>query len=407
MSGIRLMTVTAARAAMLATVTPLATETVATGPDALGRSLAAPVTATRDQPPFDAAAMDGYAVTASGLDDHRPVTLTVIGESAAGRGFSRKVDDGEAVRIFTGAPTPPGTAFVVPQENAERAGDTVVIAPRDQSGPYFRSRGVDFRAGTPLLPAGTRLDPWRIGLAAAAGQGELVVHRRPRVAILSTGEELVAPGGAPGADQIFNSGTPSVAALARLWGADAIMLTSTGDDAAAIAARLRSVEADLIVTIGGASVGDHDLVKPALETLGLRLDVASVAVRPGKPTWFGQLADGRRVLGLPGNPASALVCAELFLKPILQALVGLPPGPMLETARLATPLPANGAREHWMRARLSTNAEGVREVAPMPDQDSSLVGVFAVADALVCRPAHAPAADPGSPVSVLPLERMV
>ena len=406
MSPIRLMTVEAARAAMLATIAPLPTEAVPTGPQALGRTLAEPLTASRDQPPFDAAAMDGYAVTASGLHDTSAVTLTVIGESAAGRGFARSVGDGEAVRIFTGAPTPPGTAFVVPQENAERTGDTVVIAPRDQSGPYFRPRGIDFRSGDSLLPAGVRLDPWRIGLAAAAGRGTLAVHRRPRVAILSTGEELVAPGDAPGPDQIFNSGTPSVAALAHLWGAEAVLLPSAGDHAAAIAASVAPIEADLLVTIGGASVGDHDLVKPALETLGLTLQVASIAVRPGKPTWFGQLADGRRVLGLPGNPASALVCAELFLKPMLQAFGGRVPGPRMQAARLTTPLPANGAREHWMRAQLSTTADGAWQVTPLPDQDSSLVSVFAGADALVCRPAHAPAEAAGRPVAVLPLERL-
>jgi molybdopterin molybdotransferase len=227
------------------------------------------------------------------------------------------------------------------------------------------------------------------------------------VAILSTGDELVAPGGVPGPDQIFNSGTPSVAALVALWGGEARMLVSAGDDVAAITASLRDVEADLLVTIGGASVGDHDLIKPALEAMGLQMRVASIAVRPGKPTWFGQLADGRRVLGLPGNPASALVCSELFLKPILQAFAGLEPWPRLRPSRLTTALPANGAREHWMRARLSTTADGVWRVEPMPDQDSSLVSVFAGADALICRPALAPGVDAGNPVPVLPLERMI
>ena len=407
MSDARLMTVEAARTAMLAVCSPLTTEAVATGPEALGRALAAPVMAVRDQPPFDAAAMDGYAVTATGLRDDQSVRLTVVGESAAGRGYPHPLTDGQAVRIFTGAPAPAGTAFVVPQENAERQGEAVRIAPRDQSGPYVRPRGADFPSGAVLLPAGVRLDPWRIGLAAAAGPGELIVRRRPRVAILSTGEELVAPGGVPGPDQIFNSGTSSVAALVRLWGGEPVMLESAGDDALRIADSLRNVDADLLLTIGGASVGDHDLVKPALMTLGLELAVASVAVRPGKPTWFGVLADGRRVLGLPGNPASALVCAELFLRPMLEALSGLAPGPRMRAARLTTPLPANGPREHWMRARLSVSPDGVWEAAPMSDQDSSLVSVFAEADALLRRAARADAAPAGEIVEVLPLERSV
>jgi molybdopterin molybdotransferase len=406
MTDLRLMSVEAARAAMLATAAPLPVERIATGPDALGRVLAEPLAAQRDQPPFDAAAMDGYAVTASGLADDRPVRLRVIGESAAGRGLARPLGEGEAARIFTGAPTPAGTAFVVPQESAERDGDAVVIAPRDQSGPYFRTRGVDFRAGDALLPAGVRLDPWRVGLAAAAGLGELSVHRRPRVAILSTGEELVAAGGSPGPDQIFNSGTPAVASLVRQWGGEPVMLTSAGDNAEAIVAAVREVAADLLVTIGGASVGDHDLVKPALETLGLTLAVASVAVRPGKPTWFGQLADGRRVLGLPGNPASALVCSELFLRPLVDALSGHASALRLRPARLATSLASNGPREHWMRARLSIDTDGACVATPMPDQDSSLVSVFAVADALLRRAPHATAAGAGELVDVLPLDRL-
>ena len=402
----KLMTVDAARAALLATATPGAPIHVATGVDALGLVLAQDINATRDQPPFNAAAMDGYAVRAAGLSEEAPRRLKRIGESAAGRGYLPAFADDEAVRIFTGAPVPEGTAFVVPQENVEVDGDHVIIAPRDQSGPYIRRQGVDFRTGDPLLSAGQRLDPWRIGLAASAGRGQLPVHPRPRIAILSTGEELVNAGETPGPDQIFDSGSPSLSALVTLWGGEAVRLTTTGDNAQAIAAVLAPVQADLIVTIGGASVGDHDLVKPALETLGLQMIVASVAVRPGKPTWFGRLRDGRRVLGLPGNPASALVCAELFLRPLIDALSGAPPGPTLLAARTTAPLGANGPREHWMRAQLSHGPDGVLNAAPLRDQDSSLVTVYAAADALLRRPINAPAAAIGDLVEVLPLMRV-
>ena len=401
----KLMTVEAARAAMLETAVPGDAIHVSTGPEALGLVLAENIHATRDQPPFNAAAMDGYAVRAAGLSDDAPRRLKRIGESAAGRGHLTAFADDEAVRIFTGAPVPEGAAFVVPQENVEVDGDHVIVAPRDQSGPYIRRQGVDFRIGDALLSAGQRLDPWRIGLAASAGRGSLLVHPRPRIAILSTGEELVNAGQTPGPDQIFDSGSPSLSALVTLWGAEAVRLTTTGDNAAAIAAALAEVEADLIVTIGGASVGDHDLVKPALETLGLAMAVASVAVRPGKPTWFGHLGDGRRVLGLPGNPASALVCAELFLRPLINALSGTDPGPTLIAARTTAPLSANGPREHWMRAQLSHSPDGVLNAVPLRDQDSSLVTVYAAADALLRRPINAPAVAVGDLVEVLPLMR--
>jgi molybdopterin molybdotransferase len=294
---------------------------------------------------------------------------------------------------------------VVPQENTERRGAQVLIRPRDQSGTYIRSRGVDFTAGTELLPAGVRLDPWRLGLMAAAGLGEAGVHPRPRVAILSTGEELVQPGQVAGPDQIYDSGSPSLAALVRQWGATALRLTPAGDDLAVISDALAPVEAELIVTIGGASVGDHDLVKPALKALGLELVVESVAVRPGKPTWFGRLADGRLVLGLPGNPASALVCAELFLHPLIDVLSGAQPGPRLVTACTQSPLGANGPREHWMRAVVAHSEEGVLHAHPLNDQDSSLVTVYAAANALLMRPVGAEAAEIGAPVRVLLLDR--
>eukprot|EP01037_Dinobryon_pediforme_P017875 gene17875-18105_t len=348
MSSRKLMTVEAARAAMLAHARPRAAIPVKVGVDALDRVLAEPVTATRDQPPFDAAAMDGYAVTASGLSDTASTTLRVIGESAAGHGFAGPMSDGEAVRIFTGAPCPSGAAFVVPQELAARDGEQVTLKPRDQSGSYIRPRGADFRSGDVLLAAGVRLDPWRVSLCAAAGRGEVLVRPRPRLAILSTGDELVEAGAAPKPDQIFDAGSPALTALTCVWGADPVRLKPAGDNVAAIAAAVERAEVELIVMIGGASVGDHDLAKPALARLGLELAVESVAVRPGKPTWFGVLPDGRLVLGLPGNPASALVCAELFLRPLIDALSGAAPGPNLIAARLASPLPANGPREHWM-----------------------------------------------------------
>ncbi len=405
MAGIRLLSVEEARARMLAQARPLPTQDVPVGVEALDLVLAQTVTATRDQPPFPAAAMDGYAVAAGGLTDS-PQTLKVIGESAAGRGFGGAVGESEAVRIFTGAPVPSGAAWVVPQENARRDADRVEIAPRDQSSAYIRAQGVDFRSGQILLSAGSRLDPWRIGLAAAAGLGLVSVHRRPRVAVLSTGEELAAAGGPVGPDEIYDSGSPALSALITKWGAVAIRLAPAGDKADDIAHALRDVAADLVVTIGGASVGDHDLVKPAMGLLGLELKVESVAVRPGKPTWFGLLGDGRLVLGLPGNPASALVCAELFLKPLLDAMQGVEaPEPRLIHARTTQALPANGGREHWMRASLSYGPDGALLATPLKDQDSSLLTVYSAADALLRRSVNASGAAPGDVVQALPLQR--
>jgi molybdopterin molybdotransferase len=249
-----------------------------------------------------------------------------------------------------------------------------------------------------------------LALAASAGRASLSVARRPRVAILATGDELVPPGAAPAPDQIFESGSFSLAALVTAWGGEAVKLKAQADDLTAIARVVAAAEADLIVTVGGASVGDHDLVKPALETLGLDLRVQTIAVRPGKPTWFGTLApengrDGRRVLGLPGNPASALVCAELFLRPLLAALTGADPSLAISAGVLTTTLPATGPREHWMRAVRTIGFDGRVMVTPFPDQDSSLIGVFSRADCLVMRPAGAVAAAAGEVVELLPLAR--
>ena len=385
---------------MLAGAAPMGVETVPLF-GALGRFLAEPVLALRDQPPFAASSMDGWAVRA--VDGGGP--RRIVGESAAGHGFAGEVGAGEAARIFTGAAVPKGADAVVIQEDARRDGALVHI-PHGADGRHIRPAGLDFRAGERLLEPGARLDPWRLSLAAAAGRASLSVAVRPKVAILSTGDEVVAPGGTPGPFQIFNSGGVALATLIETWGGEAVVLPPVADDEAATARAVAGVAADLLVTLGGASVGDHDLVKPALGRLGLTLRVESVAVRPGKPTWFGVLGDDRRVLGLPGNPASALVCAELFLRPLLRALLGAEPGPVTVMARLDIALPAAGDREQWMRARLATAADGGLLVRPLRDQDSSLVTIFAQADALVRRPVGAAAAPVGEAVEILLLGRL-
>ena len=395
----KLMTVEAARAAMLAEARALPAETVALA-DAIGRTLATDVTARRDQPPFTNSAMDGWAVRCADT----PGTLAIVGESAAGHGHEGELAAGQAVRIFTGAALPAGADSVVIQEDATREGDRVTV-PATPPGDNVREAGRDFRAGEVLLARGLRLDPWRLSLAASAGHAELSVHRRPRVAILSTGEEIVDAPAKPGPFQIYDSGSPALKAMAEAWGATATRRSGVRDQLEAVIAAMAGAEAELIVTIGGASVGDHDLVRAAAQALGLSLRVESVAVRPGKPTFFGVLADGRRLLGLPGNPASAFVCAELFLKPLIGAWCGQPHLPAMAAARLAQPLAANGPREHWMRARLNAAPDGGWSVEPYRDQDSSLVTVFANADALLRRPAGAPAAAAGELVEVLPLDR--
>jgi molybdopterin molybdotransferase len=396
---VALPSVEAARALVLAWAEAMPAETVALE-GAAGRTLAEDVHAIRDQPPYPASAMDGWGLAAADA----PGRLRIAGESAAGNPFEAALARGEAVRIFTGAALPPGADTVVIQEVARRDGGLVEV-PATPRGDYVRPAGCDFRSAERLLSRGDRLDAWRLSLAAAGGRGELAVARRPRVSFLSTGEEIIDPGRAPGPYQIFDAGTVALVALARQWGAAATRLRPVGDDLAATAEAVRAADCDLVVTVGGASVGDHDLVKPALAELGLELAVEGVDVRPGKPTWFGRLADGRRVLGLPGNPASALVCAELFLRPLLATMQGADPALPMIRARAAAAFPANGPREHWMRARLIPGADGSVTAAAFADQDSSLVSVFASADALVRRAGGAPALPAGGLVEALPLAR--
>ncbi|MEO6338985.1 MAG: gephyrin-like molybdotransferase Glp [Caulobacteraceae bacterium] len=398
------LSVEEARARMLARAPRLEAEAVALSAAAMGRVLAETVTATRDQPPFDASAMDGWAVRFE--DARTEARLKVAGESAAGAGYDARMQAGEAVRIFTGAPVPAGADTVVIQEEARREGDVVTLGPVPEAGRHIRPRGGDFKAGEVLLAPGQRLDPWGLSLAASAGRPTLQLARRPKVAILGGGDELATPGSEPGPWQIFESTTPALARLVEAWGGEALPRPRVADDLNAIVEAVRNCGADIVVTIGGASVGDRDLVRPALAQLGLELDVSSIAMRPGKPTFFGRLGDGRLALGLAGNPASALVGAELFLRSILLAMQGADPQPRLETARTSRPLSASVARERWMRARLTLGDDGVLTVDPFLEEDSSLVSIFARADALLRVPADAAACEAGSLVQVLRLGRV-
>lgn len=398
MNDLKLLSVEDARARMLAEVSALPAETVLLTA-AIGRVLAQDVAATCDQPPFTASAMDGWALRSADA----PGALVIVGESAAGHGYEGVLGAGQAVRIFTGAALPAGADTIVIQENADRQGDHVTV-PAAEAGAHIRPAGGDFRAGHPLLAPGTRIDPWWLSLAASAGRSEISVHARPRVAIVSTGEEIVEAPTVPGPYQIYDSGAPALAAMVEGWGGVAAKHKPVRDELDAVIEALRTADADLIVTVGGASVGDHDLVRAAAQALGLSLKVGSVSIRPGKPTFFGVLGDGRKLLGLPGNPASAFVCAELFLKPLLAKFQGAASAVSLTSARLIKPLPANGPREHWMRAKL-TYEGGAILAEPYRDQDSSLVSVFAAANALVRRPGGAPAQVAGDLIDILPLAR--
>ncbi|AQR62071.1 molybdopterin molybdenumtransferase MoeA [Brevundimonas sp. LM2] len=393
-----LPSVETARATMLAGIGPLGTEAMPLM-EADGCWLAEPVTAGRDQPPFHASAMDGWAVR--GADVRPDARLVVVGESAAGHDAGLTVEPGEAARIFTGAALPPGADRVVIQEEARCDGGTVVLAAAPDAPTWVRPQGCDFRAGQVLLEAGTRLNPWRLALAASAGRATVTCRRRPVIALLSTGDELVAPGSAAGPHQIYDACAPALAAFVRRSGGTPVHLGPARDDEASILAAIDSGAFDLLVTVGGASVGDHDRVKPAVRSIGGVLLVEGVAVRPGKPVWFAHLADGRPLLGLPGNPASALVCAELFLAPLIAALQGGSADVETVPAVLEGPLAANGAREHYMRAVLTTGSDGVRRVRPMTDQDSSLVTVMAAANGLVRRLPGAQGLQAGADVGVL------
>jgi molybdopterin molybdotransferase len=374
-----------------------------------GRTLAADIAALRTQPPFAASAMDGYAVRAADVSSP-PATLRVIGASIAGRGFRGSVGPGEAVRIFTGAPLPDGADAIVIQEDTRAEGDSVTVLEGAAEGRFVRPSGLDFRAGETLLHAGQRLDARRLSLAAAMGHARLPVRRRPRVGILATGDELVRPGEAPGPDQIVASNIYALAALAARAGGEPIDLGIARDTFADLERGIeaaRTAGADLLVTLGGASVGEHDLVQSALTRQGMDLGFWRVALRPGKPLMHGRLGP-MLLLGLPGNPVSSIVCGVLFVAPAIRAMLGDPSAGAdpAEAALLGADLRANDARQDYLRATLSPS-DGLPVATALPVQDSSMLAVLARADALIVRPPHAPAAQRGNACRIIRLAGFV
>ncbi|MCM0019162.1 MAG: molybdopterin molybdotransferase MoeA [Tagaea sp.] len=391
-----------AQARILATLAPVGAETV--GLDrADGRTLAADVTASLTQPPAPVSAMDGYAVRAADMAT-LPASLKRIGEAPAGHPYAGRVGPGECVRIFTGAYVPEGADAILIQEDAEERDGVVHPKESVAAGRYVRPAGLDFKAGETLLRAGLLLDPRHVGLAAAANRPWLDVRRRPRVAILTTGDEIVLPGTAPGPGQIVSSNAPALAAFVRRRGGEAHVLPIARDDSDALRGLAKAAAgADLLVTSGGASVGEHDLVRSALGVDGLRLDFWQIAMRPGKPLMFGKLG-ALPLLGLPGNPVSNLVCATLFLAPILATLLGRPdPLPKPEMAILGRDVPANDRREDYLRATLAPRDDGAWIATPFEKQDSSMISVLARADALAIRAPLAPPAKAGDPIRILRL----
>jgi molybdopterin molybdotransferase len=396
-----LLSVTEALARVTEGLVPLDAERVPLG-ECRGRVLADDLAACLTQPPFDASAMDGYAVRAEDVAVP-PATLRLIGESSAGSGYDGEVAPGEAVRIFTGAPVPKGADTVVIQEDTDAAPGVVIVK---EAAPHrhIRPRGQDFTVGEVLLRAGVRLGPRELMLAAAMNHAELPVRRKPKVAILATGDEVVPPGTELARDQVVSSVPAGLAALIEAKGGEPMSLGIAKDTAESLITLARTGSAaDILVTIGGASVGERDLVSAALRSEGLELDFWKIAMRPGKPLLFGRLG-ATPVLGLPGNPVSSLVCATIFLKPALELMLGLPPSEAPRaSARLGRDLPQNDRRQDYLRSRLARDASGGLIATPFPVQDSSMLSRLAWADCLVLRPPLAPPARAGDEVEIIEL----
>jgi molybdopterin molybdotransferase len=400
--SVPMLSVDEARTRIVAPLRPTQAEVVALA-EAWGRVTAAPVVARLTQPPMDVSAMDGYALRAA--DGAVGAVLHVIGEAPAGRPLLGEVGVGQAVRLFTGSAVPAGADCVVAQEDVAAEGDAMRLTAQAQAGRHIRRAGQDFRVGNELLPAGVRLGARGVGLAAAANYPWLAVHRRPRVAILATGDEIAMPGDPLTPGGIVSSNAHSLAALVRGAGGDPLVLPIARDTRAAVAEAVQALGGvDLLVTTGGASVGDYDLVQSGLGEHGFVLDFWRIAMRPGKPLLFGTLR-GIPVLGLPGNPVSALVCAVLFLLPALARLSGLP-GEAVASSMMAlgTAVGANDQRQDYMRASIAAGPDGQPQVSPFSRQDSSLLWLLARADGLVVRPPHAPALPAGAPVPVVRLD---
>lgn len=407
MNGKALLTVEEAKARILASVPlPRPAEMVPLR-SAAGRTLAADLIAKRTQPPKAVSAMDGYAVRACDLAT-LPVKLRQTGESTAGKGFPGSVGPMEAVRIFTGAPVPDGADAVLIQENARAEGGFVEPLEAAASGRNIRARGIDFSEGETLLHAGTRLGVGNIGLAAAMNHAEVPAVRRPRVAILSAGNELVPPGEPVGKDQIVATNAFPIAALVEAAGGEPLDLGIAKDELAALEAAIgaaRAWPADLLVTLGGASVGEHDLVKPALARQGMELSFWRIAMRPGKPVIHGRMGP-MTVLGLPGNPAAAVVAGIVFLMPLVRALCGDPGAghDQTEPAILGTALRANNARQDYLRASLKPDRDGLPVATPFDLQDSSLLRILAQSQCLIVREPGAGPAAAGDPCRIIRLE---
>lgn len=363
-----------------------------------GMVLAEPVIAQVSRPPAAVSAMDGYAVR---LDDVRTAgaRLNVIGEAPAGKPFDQRVNTGEAVRIFTGGEMPTGTDHIVIQEDTSRDGSLVICAESYDAPQSVRAAGIDFKKGDALIAAGSRIGSAEIAVASAANHAQIPVFRRLKVAILANGDELRPPGSTLKRGEIISSNPAGLSALIRDWGGEPTDLGIAGDSVASIREHIdRASKADVIVPVGGASVGDHDHMRAAFAEAGFEPVFSKIAVKPGKPTWFSQRGQ-QRVLGLPGNPASAFVCAHLFLKPLLYAASGLETG----RASLSAPISANGPRESFLRGIAEPDEQGVRKVRAVPDQDSSLISPFLSANALIHRRANAPASETGELVDIVTL----
>jgi molybdopterin molybdotransferase len=401
---VALMPVAEALARVLADAEPLPGEATPLA-EAHGRVLAADLKALRTQPPADVSAMDGYAARAADVANP-PARLKLIGEVAAGHPFQGQISTGEAARIFTGGVVPPGADTIVIQENTKRDGDTVLVNTSSGKRKHIRAAGLDFKNGETLLSKGRRLSDRDLALAAAMNHPVVPVHRRPKVAVLATGDELVMPGSNPAFGEIVYSNGYTTMALARREGCEVVDLGIVPDrlaETAAAVRRARDSGADILVTSGGASVGDYDLVQKALAAEGLALSFWKVALRPGRPMMHGRLG-AMHVLGLPGNPVSAYVCAVLFLVPLMRRLCGQSNvEPVPERALLGCDLPENDERADYLRARLAPAAGGMPVATPFPVQDSSMLVPLAAADCLLLREPHAPASKAGSRCTILKL----